>query len=1150
MSNYKRKEVMDYLTRKPVTQQDFQAALDVSSLRPTAPMPATSGEDLGTREGFKLGSSFENNLLKKQIPNVRVRKQPDGKLYIAGRYTNKDGQRVTAGVKTFDPATATQKEVDEFLKTLNKKLSGKIIGRDEALQQVFKTKLNYSELKKQYTTEVMDWLDEGSKNPKYKTSEQLQKDLFKEFNKPKYTEAPKGVDPKSIFFKDNKFSIPRETEIFGRKLGPQKVPEKTINDLSDFFLLKNNPNFEKVRDAAYGFFTQKKADINKLPAEQQKILRNFSKDFIKGQIKGEAGESIFLSGLKQEGFNFENKVNEALYIKSLEEKIAEELSNPNISNNRKNFLNKQLGAIENQRTNIIKNLNQTHPNLFRSAKNPGNLVYEHKVPRFIKDMINLPYDYLARASFAPNAFNMYKLDQFDGPLGKLITEYNSTNDVTAKNEIKNKIEKLKDDFNNKTKVKGQGYLDEVEFKFGNKVKLIDNTPLISDLTNKNVYENILRNVNHSNKFFEKEGLQKYIVKGDDFKNYTRDLQNRISINKGAYYSFPAQVSESTFLGTLAGKSKDAVSNAYSAFKFTGGPINALIGAIINSPEMEKKGLSPAKALTYGAIKGSTEDVLNFGAQILAAGPLMQKTLFEASTEYKKQPPAGIDSFDQVGGKQGLQSKFFNELFSVNPFDISNIPIIGSTWAAEKQTTKETIDNFVNLETRKRIAELYPAPDISETTVPGDNNIMQQQEEQIKKDLYKNIFQDPRIKKEYEQAIAITPEPKKESPSSTGPFYFGTEPSQEFYKGGRAKFAEGSDDPESDLYIPPLNKESISGTNVPKEGIDGLYFGTRQEQRPIPVDPMTGKPILSGGMRELKQVFSSLLSDTRPEAGYRKGNIDFYASKGINPFQGDTDFKYGASYTPEGNVGKFMIDKTPQYLGAGYNYQKDGLDFGITGLKNQMGDKSIALRFGYNYATGGRVGFSGGGGANFLKMLRNISDSLLGIKNSTHILGNTARFNGITKAAEEALTPYINIPNQNKHTTVLESIKKAKENLPKEYHGILDEMKSYADKHAYDAVDDMAKALDKIVDPNLKFESLPQNMFPMEDPLNSAFIIMDPQRNNMRGRFVNRVRVDPETGRGTRETFDTFDSKTRTFLKEEDWKPVGVESLEKGKEGLN
>jgi hypothetical protein len=185
---------------------------------------------------------------------------------------------------------------------------------------------------------------------------------------------------------------------------------------------------------------------------------------------------------------------------------------------------------------------------------------------------------------------------------------------------------------------------------------------------------------------------------------------------------------------------------------------------------------------------------------------------------------------------------------------------------------------------------------------------------------------------------------------------------EMASGGRAKFASGSDDPESDLYIPPLNEKEVSGTNVlkeGKEGIDGLYFRTREEQRPIPVDPMTGKPISSGGIRELKQVFSSLLSDTRPEAGYRKGNIDFYASKGINPFQGDTDFKYGASYTPEGNVGKFMIDKTPQYLGAGYNYQKDGLDFGITGLKDERGDKSIALRFGYNYAIGGRVGFKDG-----------------------------------------------------------------------------------------------------------------------------------------------------------------------------------------------
>ena len=58
----------------------------------------------------------------------------------------------------------------------------------------------------------------------------------------------------------------------------------------------------------------------------------------------------------------------------------------------------------------------------------------------------------------------------------------------------------------------------------------------------------------------------------------------------------------------------------------------------------------------------------------------------------------------------------------------------STKAAEKQTTKETIDNLVNLQTRKQMAKLYPSPDISETTVPGENNIMQQQEQEIKKNL--------------------------------------------------------------------------------------------------------------------------------------------------------------------------------------------------------------------------------------------------------------------------------------------------------------------------------------------------------------------------------------------------------------------------------
>jgi len=216
---------------------------------------------------------------------------------------------------------------------------------------------------------------------------------------------------------------------------------------------------------------------------------------------------------------------------------------------------------------------------------------------------------------------------------------------------------------------------------------------------------------------------------------------------------------------------------------------------------------------------------------------------------------------------------------------------------------------------------------------------------------------------------------------------------------------------------------------------------------------------------------------------------------------------------------------------------------------------------YNYSNylkdGGhitRTNYAGGGEASlafeFLKKLRNISDSIRELKNNTHMLGYTARSEGVTKAAEEALTPYAGGFKGNKHETLIKTIQNAKEHLPKEYHGVLDDMKSHADKHAYDYVDDMAKALDKTIDPNLKFENLPKNMFPMEDPLNDSFIIIDPEKGYSTSRYTFSTTVDPKTGRGTREIFDTFDPTTRNFLKREDWKPVGIESLEKGKEGLN
>ena len=205
-----------------------------------------------------------------------------------------------------------------------------------------------------------------------------------------------------------------------------------------------------------------------------------------------------------------------------------------------------------------------------------------------------------------------------------------------------------------------------------------------------------------------------------------------------------------------------------------------------------------------------------------------------------------------------------------------------------------------------------------------------------------------------------------------------------------------------------------------------------------------------------------------------------------------------------------------------------------------------------FATGGRVGFSGGGGV--VKIARLISEALRELKSSTTIVSDTAKIQGVGKAKLEALTPYRNVPDQSQHTNILNKIEKARENLPKEYHSILDDIKKDVDNFDYVTADNRIMALDEAVAPELKFESLSKDLFPMEDPLNNAFIIMDPNRNNMAGRYVQRNTVDPETGRGIIQTFDTFDPVSKKFLEEKDWKLIGVDAREESgaitKEGLN
>lgn len=180
--------------------------------------------------------------------------------------------------------------------------------------------------------------------------------------------------------------------------------------------------------------------------------------------------------------------------------------------------------------------------------------------------------------------------------------------------------------------------------------------------------------------------------------------------------------------------------------------------------------------------------------------------------------------------------------------------------------------------------------------------------------------------------------------------FSNEVPVEMAFGGRVKYAEGTQ--EDDLYIPPLNKDSE--IDLSKEGLRGLYFGLKEEFKNFPIDPKTGELIKSGSTKELKQILSSLVSQKKPEIGFENERFNISASKGINPFESDRSIRYQASYQPNKDSGSFLIEKTPEYTSGGYDYNKDGLSYGISGLVDKMGNKNIQARIKYDFATGGIV----------------------------------------------------------------------------------------------------------------------------------------------------------------------------------------------------
>jgi hypothetical protein len=121
----------------------------------------------------------------------------------------------------------------------------------------------------------------------------------------------------------------------------------------------------------------------------------------------------------------------------------------------------------------------------------------------------------------------------------LVEKYNKAVPKDRPGIIK-QIKELKADFN---KASG-GYLNDVDITFGKTVKIKDKTPYLFDVSKEDTYKQILKNVKHSNTYFKNKGMDNYVLTGNSFNKFQRDLKNRIaSSEKGS-------VDMKSLLGTL------------------------------------------------------------------------------------------------------------------------------------------------------------------------------------------------------------------------------------------------------------------------------------------------------------------------------------------------------------------------------------------------------------------------------------------------------------------------------------------------------------------------------------------------------------------------------------------------------------------------
>ena len=449
--------------------------------------------------------------LRGTVPGITITESADGFIKVGFRPTQEglgDSQtnRTYTQQRQFPKTADGYKRAISFFKNLKStykdeiaKFSGSRVDKAKELLG------DYTNLKKTYSQELVDEIKKLTKQGRYKNFAQVENALYKKFNKPKYT-AVKNVDPKTVFFnpKTKVFNIPRGFEIYGAEFGKKRPDEikNAVRQIIGTQFFANSPNFKKQREYLTSFYTN--SDYKPTNAERN-LMRKFTQDFSVARSIGASGAESSIIGrfFRDLNFDFSRKLKDVGKIFNLQEHLKEQIKNPRTSAADKRFFQTELKSLTNDNNTILKRLKEKFPGLFTGqAGQGGSLQLEHRIARALgeKGPLKLPKNYIARATRVPGQFNRAKYEAFDKPLMNLTTEYKAAS-KSKKPEIKLQIERLTKDFNKRS----GGYLDSLDFKFGNTVKITDSTPLVSQVKGADVLFDIDKSLKQSNKFFTSYG---------------------------------------------------------------------------------------------------------------------------------------------------------------------------------------------------------------------------------------------------------------------------------------------------------------------------------------------------------------------------------------------------------------------------------------------------------------------------------------------------------------------------------------------------------------------------------------------------------------------------------------------------------------------